>query len=110
MCGSGNACILDDLSNDLSQCLLAEHLIYIRHFLRHELVDDDTSCSSFYHLGSCLRMHLILRKSHADLRMKLDCMLVERNNNFLRTIELEALSLGIRSDLGDIVKTENHIL
>ena len=42
--------------------------------------------------------------------MYVDCLLVERNYDFLRAIELQTLTLGSRTELSDVVESEHHVL
>ena len=61
-------------------------------------------------MGAGLRIHLVHRHPHGYLGVNLYGLLVECDNDFLRSVEPHSLTLCTRSDLGDVVKTEHHIL
>ncbi len=110
LCGTGYAGVLDDIGDDLSEGLLAENLIDIRHFVRYVLVHDDAARGGLHHLSTLGKVLLVRRDADGDFRVHIDGLLVVGHDHLFRGVEPLVLSLRARTDLRDVVQTQHHIL
>ena len=110
LAGACHADGLDDAGNDVAQRLFRYDRVDKAHFGGHDLIDDDTADGGFdnaLHLGSAL---VDVIDHHLDGGVNLHPALVERDDGFLGAIEREALALRAGTELGDVIKTEHHVL
>ena len=96
---------------NLEEKLIAFHLsVYKSKILRDDLIKEKTSQRRVDRtcLDSSVRHRL--GNAHLDLRMKRDISVLISKDRFAHALEGHSLSLCSRSDLSQIVDTEDHIL
>ncbi len=92
---------LDNLGDNALHGTFLQGDILIAYLLRHILVD---------HHASGSRFHQCAVDTHLDNRVNIHLPFVQRHKALFRTVEKLSLALLVLAGLGDIVKTQNHIL
>ena len=105
----GHTHSLDNIGNQATQCLLGDDIVEEAHFVRNYLIDDDTANRSFNNMLLHLAVHNIIN-DYLHLSMQVAASFIVSNQSLFRAIEGQAFTLGSRTDLGDVVETEHHIL
>ncbi len=100
---------LDNVGNQATEGLLGNDVIEEAHLLGDNLIDDDTTHGSLDHAVLQFAVHQVLH-NHLDRSVEVAAALVVGNQSLLSTIESESLALGTRTELGNIVETQHHIL
>ena len=107
--GLCEANVLDHVSDDITQALLRDDLIDVAYLLRDDAIDDHTAYRGLDHVALGLAVNDIVNH-HLYLCVKVTLTLIMGDDSLLGTVEGQALTLGTRTDLGDIVQTQHHIL
>ena len=102
--------VFDYVGDELTQSLLRDDTVEEANLLRDDLVDDDTSHGGLYDMADRITLLINVVNQTFHLSVLVDTLLVECDDSLFRTIEGLTLTLCTRTDLGDIVKTEHHIL
>ena len=100
---------LDNICDKPTQRLLGYNIIEITQLIGDDVVNDDTSYRSFYNALLQFAVYKVVNH-HLHLGMEVATALVMGNDSLLRTIERESFALGSGTQLGDVIKTEHHIL
>ena len=108
---SWHTAVLDNSADDAAQRLLRYNLIDITYFLRHELVEQySTHRGVFLQHLHLLAVFIDVVYYHRNYRLKCHLTLVVSDFGFFGAVELQAFALLTRAELGDVVKTEHHVL
>ena len=105
----GETYVLDDIGNDVAQRFLRDNLVDVAYLLGDDAIHDDTTDRGLDHTLAGLAVNNIV-DDHLYLGVQVTLALVVGNDSLLRTVEGQALALGSRTNLGDIVESEHHIL
>ena len=101
--------VLNHIGDDVAQTLLRDNSIHETNLLRNDAIDDDTTNRSLNHTALGLAVNDIV-DNHLHLSVEVALALVMGDDCLLGTVEGKTLTLGTRTDLGDVVKTKHHIL
>ena len=101
--------VLDNIGNDITQTLLRDDLVNEAYLLRNDAIHNDTTYRSFNHVAYGLAINDVV-DHHLHLGVEIALTLIMGNDSLLGTIESKALTLGLGTDLGDIIETKHHIL
>ena len=100
---------LNNVGDKTTQTLLRDNAIEEAHLFGNNLIDNDTTDRCFDHTVHELAVYKVVN-NHLNLRVKITAAFVVSDKSFFRTIECESFALSTRTNLGDIVKTEHHVL
>ncbi len=101
---------LDDFGNDVAERFLGNYGIDKTAFHRNYLIDYHAADGGFDQLAERNAVFINVVDKHLDRGVNIDAFLVESYDSFLRTIECEAGAESSGTELGDIIKTEHHVL
>ena len=107
----GIAALLQNIGNDITQRFLGQQGIDETVFLRHHLVEEDTSHRRFKQVRSTV----LAGQTDLDPGMHIHLLLVESDNRFLGRIENRAFALHFYvsfalAAFGQVIQTQDHIL
>ena len=108
---AGNTHVLENVSDDITKCLLGQQLVDETHLARYNTVKYYTTCCGFY--DGCISVEI--GPTNFDIGVKIQLTFVKCDGNFLfRVVGLVfAQSRVLRSSfagLGNIIKTQYHVL
>ena len=110
LAGAGHTHGLDDAGNDVAQGLLGDNGIDITYFDGDNLVDDNAAHRGLDEVLIDVAFLIYIIYHHLNGGMHVDAALVEGDDGFFGTVEGEAGAFRAGTELGDVVKTEHHIL
>ena len=102
--------MFDNVRDDGTEGFLTQDLIHVRNLVGHELVHDDAAGGGFHHLVALAQVLLVLGQADLDGGVHIDYLAVVGDDNFLGAVEAQAVTLCAGALLGDVIKTQNHIL
>ena len=109
LAGLSETDILDNVGDDVAQTLLRDDGVDKTNLLGDDAVDDNTTNGCLDHVTLGLTIDDIVDDNlHQSVEVALT--LIVGDDCLLGTVEGETLTLGTRTDLGDIVETQHHIL
>ena len=108
--GTVHTHMLDHVGDELTQSFLRDDTVEEAYLLRDDLVDDDTSHGSLYDMTDRITLLVNVVDEALHLSVLVNSFLIESDDSLFRAVEGLTLTLGTRTDLGDIVKAEHHIL
>ena len=97
-------------TDDVAQRTLRQHFVQITHFLRHDLVEQhaaDRRVDDLAHRNVVLVDRI---DHHFHLRMQIGALLVVGDDRLFGAVEAQTLSQRTGTLLGDIIKSEHHVL
>ncbi len=110
LCRTGYTASLDDVADDAAERLLRDNLVYISDLLGNVLVEEHAAHRGiFFQYFHTLAVDYILYKD-SHRRVESDTTLVVCDLSLLGTVENGSLTLVALAELGDVVKTEYHVL
>ena len=105
----GETNVLDDVGDDVAQALLRDDLVDIAYLVGDDAIDDDTTHRGLDRMADFLAIDDVV-DNHLHLGVQVALALVVGDDGLLGTIERQALALGTRADLRDIIESEHHVL
>ena len=101
---------LDNLGNDVTERLLRDDGVDKSNFARNHFVDNDTTYRGLYQVtdGKTILIDIIYQHLYRGVHSHL--AFIVGDDGFLRTVEGETCTLSTRTELGDVVEAEYHVL
>ena len=106
----GKAYRLDDVGDDVTQRFLRDNPVDVTHLVGDDAIDDDTTDRGLHDMFELVTFSIAVINEHLHLGMQVAATLVVGDDGLFGTVECQSLALGSRTNLGDIVQTEHHVL
>ena len=108
--GTGHSDAFDYAGDDVTQGLLGNNNVDKSDFARDDFIHNYTAHRCFHHVFNHHSGFVNIINDNLNRSMNVYATLVVGNDGLFRTIENQSLALGSRTQLGDVVQTQHHIL
>jgi hypothetical protein len=108
--GTRHSAGLDHLADNVAKRFFREQFIDVSHFFRDILVGDHATDGGLVHLAYGIPVFVDIINQNVHQCVNVHFAFVVCDNGFFFTVESHAFSPCSRTDFGDIIQSQHHVL